>query len=52
MRTMRSKQRIAERSARDWASDNRIINIILIGKVDRVLSVRIVHLIIVAYVSR
>ena len=49
---MRSKQRIAERSARDWASDNRIINIILIGKVDRVLSVRIVHLIIVAYVSR
>ena len=48
---MRSKQRIAERSARDWASDNRIINIILIGKVDRVLSVRITHLIIVAYVS-
>lgn len=35
-----------------WGSDNRIINIILIGKVDRVLSMLIVHLVIVAYVSR
>jgi len=52
VRTLGSKERIAERSARDGASDNRIINIILIGKVDRVLSMLIVHLVIVAYVSR
>jgi hypothetical protein len=49
--TVRPKERIAERSARDRATDNRIINIILVGKVDWVLSMRIVHLVVVPYVS-
>lgn len=47
VRTLGSKERIAERSARNRTSNNRIINIILIGKVDRVLSMLIAHLIIV-----
>lgn len=48
---MRSKERIAERRTCDGSSDNRIVNIILIGEIDGVLSL-LIHLISIADVSR
>ena len=48
---MRSKERIAERRTRDGSSNNRIVNIILIGEIDRVLSL-LIHLISITDVSR
>ena len=51
MRAMRSKERIAERRTCDGSSDNRIVNIILIGEIDGVLSL-LIHLISIADVSR